>query len=156
MQVIMRGITGRYATPVYGGEWTTGRTMLAYSPLFLLPLKKGIIDGNPILHWLMPIPVEWLIERDWWIQTHWEDNDSREVYRQLLRKPDIEGYDPDGPALAGLRSAWTPYTDGWPDKGIQGAERIGKVIRLPHGVIDDANGKRAHHYEERMRQMNEG
>ena len=40
-----------------------------------------------VLQWLMPIPVEWLIERDWWIQTHWEDGDSREVYRQLLRSP---------------------------------------------------------------------
>ena len=53
----------------------------------MLPLKKTIIDGNPVLQWLMPIPVEWLIERDWWIQTHWEDGDSREVYRQLLRSP---------------------------------------------------------------------
>ena len=53
----------------------------------LLPLKKTIIDGNPVLQWLMPIPVEWLIERDWWVQTHWEDGDSREVYRQLLRSP---------------------------------------------------------------------
>ena len=53
----------------------------------MLPLKKTIIDGNPVLQWLMPIPVEWLIERDWWVQTHWEDGDSREVYRQLLRSP---------------------------------------------------------------------
>ena len=51
----------------------------------MLPLKKTIIDGNPVLQWLMPISVEWLIERDWWVQTHWEDGDSREVYRQLLR-----------------------------------------------------------------------
>ena len=47
MQVMMRGITGRYASPVYGGEWCTGRSMLAYSPLFVLPLKKAIIDGKP-------------------------------------------------------------------------------------------------------------
>ena len=87
MQVMMRGITGKYASPVYGGEWGTGRSTLAYSPLFMLPLKKAIIDGNPALQWLMPIPVEWLIERDWWVQTHWEDGDSREVYRQLLRSP---------------------------------------------------------------------
>ena len=85
MQVMMRSITGRYASPVYGGGWSTGRSTLAYSPLFMLPLKKTIIDGNPVLQWLMPIPVEWLIERDWWVQTHWEDGDSREVYRQLLR-----------------------------------------------------------------------
>ena len=78
MQVMMRGITGKYASPVYGGEWGTGRSTLAYSPLFMLPLKKPIIDGNPVLQWLMPIPVEWLIERDWWVQTHWEDGDSRE------------------------------------------------------------------------------
>ena len=86
MQVMMRGITGKYASPVYGGEWGTGRSTLAYSPLFMLPMKKTIIDGNPVLQWLMPIPVEWLIERDWWVQTHWEDGDSREVYRQLLRR----------------------------------------------------------------------
>ena len=42
------------------------RSTLSYSPLFMLPLKKAIIDGNPVLQWLMPIPVEWLIERDWW------------------------------------------------------------------------------------------
>ena len=58
MQVMMRGITGRYASPAYGGEWNTGRTTLSYSPLFLLPLKKSIIDGSPILHWLMPVPVD--------------------------------------------------------------------------------------------------
>ena len=87
MQVMMRGITGKYASPVYGGEWGTGRSTLSYSPLLMLPLKKAIIDGNAVLQWLMPIPVEWLIERDWWVQTHWEDGDSREVYRQLLRSP---------------------------------------------------------------------
>ena len=87
MQVMMRGSAGRYVSPVYGGEWCTARSTLAYSPLFMLPLKKSIIDGNAILQWLMPIPVEWLIERDWWVQTHWEDSDSREVYRQLLRSP---------------------------------------------------------------------
>ena len=83
-QVMMRGITGRYVSPVYGGECCTGRSTLtlAYSPLFVLPLKKAIINGNPVLQWLMPIPVEWLVERDWWVQTHWEDSDSREVYRQ--------------------------------------------------------------------------
>ena len=83
MQVMMRGITGRYASPVYGGEWTTGRTTLSYSPLFLLILKKGIIDGSPILQWLMPIPVEWLIGGCRLIGR----TDSREVYRQLLRSP---------------------------------------------------------------------
>ena len=46
MQVMMRGITGKYASPVYGGEWGTGRSTLAYSPLFMLPLKKAIIDGR--------------------------------------------------------------------------------------------------------------
>ena len=45
---MMRGIAGRYVSPVYGGEWTTGRTTLLYSPLLLLPLKKPIIDGTPI------------------------------------------------------------------------------------------------------------
>ena len=29
MQVMMRWITGRYASPAYGGEWNTGRTTLA-------------------------------------------------------------------------------------------------------------------------------
>ena len=28
-----------------------------------------------------------MVERDWWVQTHWEDSDSREVYRQLIRSP---------------------------------------------------------------------
>ena len=87
MQVMMRGGTGRYSSPLYGGEWTTGRTTLLYSPLILLPLKRSIVDRTSILQWLMPIPAEWLIERDWWIQTYWEDHDCRGVYRQLLNSP---------------------------------------------------------------------
>ena len=40
-QVMMRRVTGRYASLVYGGKRNTGRTTLAYSPLFLLPPEKG-------------------------------------------------------------------------------------------------------------------
>ena len=75
----------------------------------MLPLKKTIIDGNPVLQWLMPIPVQWLIERDWWVQTHWEDGDSREVYRQLLRSPIPEGHGVDSQVAAGSEGNGCPH-----------------------------------------------
>ena len=63
------------------------KTTLQYAPLVVLPLKKTIMDGHPYLQWITPLPVEWLVERDWWIQTHWEDNDCRMIYRNLVACP---------------------------------------------------------------------
>ena len=67
----------RYASPTYGGQWDCNHSTLKYYPLVVLPLKKTILDGSLLISWLTPVPVEWLIERDWWVQTHWEDIDSR-------------------------------------------------------------------------------
>ena len=89
MQVMLRSFTGKYVSPTYGGEWGISKTTLQYSLLALLPPKKTIIDGNPFLQWITPVPVEWLVERDWWIQTHWEDNDCRNVYRRLVSCPKL-------------------------------------------------------------------
>ena len=86
MQVMLKSFTGQYVSPTYGGEWSISKTTLQYAPLVVLPLKKTIVDGHPYLQWITPVPVEWLVERDWWIQTHWEDNDCRIL-------PDIEGHD---------------------------------------------------------------
>ena len=87
MNVMIKSFTGQYVSPTYGGEWSISKTTLQYAPLVVLPLKKTIIDGNPFLQWITPLPVEWLVERDWWIQTHWEDNDCRTVYRNLVACP---------------------------------------------------------------------
>ena len=87
MNVMLKSFTGQYVSPTYGGEWSISKTTLQYAPLVVLPLKKTIIDGNPFLQWITPLPVEWLVERDWWIQTHWEDNDCRTVYRNLVACP---------------------------------------------------------------------
>ena len=87
MQVMVKSFTGQYVSPTYGGEWSMSKTTLQYSPLVLLPLKKTIMDGNPYLQWITPIPVEWLVERDWWILTHWEDNDCRRLYRRVVSCP---------------------------------------------------------------------
>ena len=87
MNVMLKSFTGQYVSPTFGGEWSISRTTLQYAPLVVLPLKKTIIDGCPFLQWITPLPVEWLVERDWWIQTHWEDNDCRMVYRNLVACP---------------------------------------------------------------------
>ena len=87
MQVMLKSFTGQYVSPTYGGEWSISKTTLQYAPLVVLPLKKTIVDGNPFLQWITPLPVEWLVERDWWIQTHWEDNDCRMIYRNLVACP---------------------------------------------------------------------
>ena len=37
--------------------------------------SSGICSGKSQPYWgYGPIPVEWLIERDWRVRTHWEDN----------------------------------------------------------------------------------
>ena len=64
MQVMLRSFTGKYVSPTYGGEWALTKTTLHYLLLTFLPLKKSIIDGDPILQWVTLVPVEWLIERD--------------------------------------------------------------------------------------------
>ena len=90
MNVMIKSFTGQYVSPTYGGEWSISKTTLQYAPLVVLPLKKTIIDGNPFLQWITPLPAEWLVERDWWIQTHWEDNDCRMVLPQSGRMPNLE------------------------------------------------------------------
>ena len=90
-QVMLKSFTGQYVSPTYGGEWSISKTTLQYAPLVVLPLKKTIMDGNPFLQWITPIPVEWLVERDWWIQTHWEDNDCRAMCRNLVAGPILRG-----------------------------------------------------------------
>ena len=87
MQVMLKSFTGQYVSPTYGGEWSISKTTLQYAPLVVLPLKKTIMDGHPYLQWITPLPVEWLVERDWWIQTHWDDNDCRMIYRNLVACP---------------------------------------------------------------------
>ena len=39
---------------------------------------------------LTPVPEEWLIERDWFIVNHWEDQFCRDVYRDLCVHAELQ------------------------------------------------------------------
>ena len=39
---------------------------------------------------LAPIPEEWLIERDWSIVNHWEDEFCRDVYQDLCQYAEMQ------------------------------------------------------------------
>ena len=39
---------------------------------------------------LTPIPEEWLVERDWFIVNHWEDNFCRDAYRDLCVHAELQ------------------------------------------------------------------
>ena len=49
MQVMLKSFTGQYVSPTYGGEWSISKTTLQYAPLAVLPLKKTILGGYPLL-----------------------------------------------------------------------------------------------------------
>ena len=39
---------------------------------------------------LTPIPEEWLVEKDWFIVNHWEDQFCREVYQDLCELAEFQ------------------------------------------------------------------
>ena len=39
---------------------------------------------------LTPIPEEWLVERDWFIANHWEDQFCRDVYQDLCEYAEFQ------------------------------------------------------------------
>ena len=75
--------TGEYVSPQYGGSWTLESSSLSHHPTAIIALNRTIRDGVSYVNCLTPIPEEWLIERDWYIVNHWEDQFCRDVYQEL-------------------------------------------------------------------------
>ena len=82
--------TGEYISPQYGGTWTLESSSLVRYPTTVIALNRTIRDGTSYASCLTPIPEEWLVERDWYIIHHWEDQFSRDVYRDLCRFPEMQ------------------------------------------------------------------
>ena len=56
---------------------------LCHHPTVIIALNRTIRDGVRYVNCLTPIPEEWLVERDWLIVNHWEDQFCRDVYQNL-------------------------------------------------------------------------
>ena len=67
----------------YGGSWTLESSSLCHHPTVIIALNRTIRDGASYVSCLTPIPEEWLVERDWHIVNHWEDQFCRDVYQDL-------------------------------------------------------------------------
>ena len=75
--------TGEYVSPQYGGSWTLESSSLCHHPTVIIALNRTIRDGASYVSCLAPIPDEWLVEKDWFIVNHWEDQFCRDVYQDL-------------------------------------------------------------------------
>ena len=69
--------------PQFGGSWTLESSSLCHHPTVIIALSRTIRDGSSYVSCLTPIPEEWLVEKDWLIVNHWEDQFCREVYQDL-------------------------------------------------------------------------
>ena len=67
----------------YGGSWTLESLSLCHPSTTIIALNRTIRDGVSYVNCLTPIPEEWLIERDWHIVNHWEDQFCRDAYQEL-------------------------------------------------------------------------
>ena len=70
-------------SPQYGGVWTLESSSLTRFPTAIVALNRSVCDGTSDASGLIPIPEEWLVERDWHIANHWEDQLCRERYLEL-------------------------------------------------------------------------
>ena len=82
--------TGEYVSPQFGGSWTLESTSLCHYPMVIIALNRTIRDGASYVNCLTPIPEEWLVERDWFIVNHWEDNFCRDAYKDLCVHAEIQ------------------------------------------------------------------
>ena len=86
--------TGEYVSPQYGGSWTLERldesSSLVHYPTTIIALNRTIRDGVSYVSFLTPIPEEWLVERDWYIVNHWEDQFCRDVYQDLCQYAEVQ------------------------------------------------------------------
>ena len=55
-----------------------------------IALNRTIRDGTSYASSLTPIPEEWLVERDWHIVHHWEDQFYRNIYADLCRHQEMK------------------------------------------------------------------
>ena len=77
--------TGESVSPQYGGSWILESSCLVHYPTTVIALNRTIRDGTSFASCLTPIPEEWLVERDWYIANHWEDQFCRDVYQDLCK-----------------------------------------------------------------------
>ena len=82
--------TGEYVSPQCGGSWTLESSSLCHHPTTIIALNRTIRDGVSYVNCLTPIPEEWLIERDWYIVNHWEDQFCRDVYQDLCQHAEMQ------------------------------------------------------------------
>ena len=75
--------TSEYVSPQFGGSWTLESSSLCHHPTVIIALNRTIRDGSSYVSCLTPIPEEWLVEKDWFIVNHWEDQFCRDVYQDL-------------------------------------------------------------------------
>ena len=75
--------TSEYVSPQFGGSWTLESSSLCHHPTVIIALNRTIRDGSSYVSCLTPIPEEWLVEKDWLIVNHWEDQFCRDVYQDL-------------------------------------------------------------------------
>ena len=71
---LIRLPTGEYVSPQFGGSWTLESSSPCHNPMAIIALNRTIRDGTSYVSCLTPVPEEWLVERDWFIVNHWEDN----------------------------------------------------------------------------------
>ena len=69
----------------YGGVWTLESSSLVDIPTTSIALSRTVRGDLSYASGLIPIPEEWLVERDtdWYIVNHWEDQFCREAYQKL-------------------------------------------------------------------------
>ena len=78
-------------SPQHGGAWTLESSSLAHFPTVTIAWNQTVRDGSNNASALTPIPEqEWLVERDWYIVHHWEDQFCRDTYRDLCKLPEMQ------------------------------------------------------------------
>ena len=84
-QCLIKLPTAEHAFPRHGGAWTLESSSLAHHPTVTIALNRTVRDGSSYASAMTPIPEEWLVERDWYIVHHWEDQFCRDIYWDLCR-----------------------------------------------------------------------
>ena len=75
--------TSECVSPQFGGSWTLESSSLCHHPTVIIALNRTIRDGSSYVSCLTPIPEEWLVEKDWFIVNHCEDQFCRDVWSMV-------------------------------------------------------------------------
>ena len=59
-------------------------------PTVTIALNRTVKDGNRYGSALTAVPEEWLVERDWYIVHHWQDQFCRDLYQDLCKIPEMQ------------------------------------------------------------------